>query len=53
MYSGGPMAKLNQKPILFDEGWEVIEEGITKMKRILEGFPEPPFTSEKHIMIYT
>ncbi|XP_074564963.1 cullin-1-like [Curcuma longa] len=47
------MSVRNQKPILFAEGWEVIEQGINKMKRILEGLPEPPFTSEEHMMIYT
>ncbi|XP_042421758.1 cullin-1-like [Zingiber officinale] len=41
------------KPILFGEGWEVIEQGVTKMKRILEGLPEPPFTSEEYMKIYT
>ncbi|KAG6537039.1 hypothetical protein ZIOFF_002117 [Zingiber officinale] len=41
------------KPILFSEGWEVIEQGVTKMKRILEGLPEPPFTCEEYMKIYT
>ncbi|PPR95983.1 hypothetical protein GOBAR_AA24689 [Gossypium barbadense] len=28
-------------------------KGITKLKRILEGLPEPPFTSEEYMMLYT
>ncbi|KVH94453.1 Cullin, N-terminal [Cynara cardunculus var. scolymus] len=37
----------------FDEGWEFMEDGITKLIRILEGLPEPQFNSEEYIMLYT
>ncbi|KAK9758085.1 hypothetical protein RND81_01G205800 [Saponaria officinalis] len=39
--------------IVFEEGWEFMEKGITKLKRILEELPEPAFNSEDHILLYT
>ncbi|KAK0580547.1 hypothetical protein LWI29_003138 [Acer saccharum] len=30
----------------FDEGWNDMQKGIMKLKRILEGLPETPFSSE-------
>ena len=45
--------------IEFDQGWELIENEITKLKRILEwspeldGSPKPEFTSEDYMTMYT
>ncbi|KAI3679013.1 hypothetical protein L6452_38319 [Arctium lappa] len=39
--------------IEIDEGWQFMETGITKLKRILEGLPEPQFTCEEYIILYT
>lgn len=36
----------------FDEEWEIVKKGITKLKNILEGVPEPPFTGENYMTIY-
>ncbi|OMO57825.1 hypothetical protein COLO4_35078 [Corchorus olitorius] len=36
-----------------EEGWGFMEKGITKLKRILEGHPEPSFTSEEYMHLYT
>lgn len=36
-----------------DQGWENMQRGITKLKRILEGLPEPPFSSEESMLLYT
>lgn len=44
---------MERKIIELDQGWEYMEKGITKLKRILEGLPEPPFTSEEYMMLYT
>ncbi|XP_060174870.1 cullin-1-like [Lycium barbarum] len=38
--------------IEFEEGWDVIQEGIKKLKRILEGQQES-FSSEEYMMLYT
>ncbi|KAK1560020.1 hypothetical protein Q3G72_021237 [Acer saccharum] len=37
----------------FDEGWNDMQKGIMKLKRILEGLPETPFSSEEYIAHYT
>ncbi|XP_031105658.1 cullin-1-like isoform X2 [Ipomoea triloba] len=37
----------------FDQGWEFMQRGITKLKNILEGLPEPPFSSNDYMMLYT
>ncbi|GMN43204.1 hypothetical protein TIFTF001_012410 [Ficus carica] len=37
----------------FDEGWAAIHKAITKLKRILEGLLEPPFTTEEYLTSYT
>ncbi|GJV90390.1 cullin-1 [Tanacetum coccineum] len=42
-----------QPPITFEEGWSFMETGIEKLKRILEGKPEPQFNPEEYIMLYT
>ncbi|KAI7748684.1 hypothetical protein M8C21_000333 [Ambrosia artemisiifolia] len=39
--------------ITFEQGWNFIQQGITKLKNILEGLPEPQFTSEEYMMLYT
>ncbi|XP_015083074.1 cullin-1-like isoform X2 [Solanum pennellii] len=36
-----------------EHGWGIIERGITKLKNILEGLPEPQFNSEDYITLYT
>ncbi|GAY56507.1 hypothetical protein CUMW_172440 [Citrus unshiu] len=47
---------VQRRIIEFNEGWEYIQKGIRKLKRILEGLREPPFSSEEymalHITIY-
>ncbi|KAL9234534.1 hypothetical protein vseg_009395 [Gypsophila vaccaria] len=43
----------DRKIIELEQGWEFMEKGITKLKRILEGLPEPPFNSEDYMMLYT
>ncbi|KAH9620813.1 hypothetical protein KSS87_015120, partial [Heliosperma pusillum] len=47
-------SKMNDRKIIeLEQGWEFMEKGITKLKRILEGLPEPPFSSEDYMMLYT
>ncbi|CAK8564362.1 unnamed protein product [Lathyrus sativus] len=41
------------KFISLEEGCDYLHKGITKLLNILEGFPEPNFTPEHHIMLYT
>lgn len=44
---------MNQmKTIELEEGWEFMQKGITKLKKILEGHPES-FSSEEYMMLYT
>lgn len=47
------LATMERKIIELDQGWEYMEKGIMKLKRILEGLPEPPFSSEEYMMLYT
>ncbi|KAI5414627.1 uncharacterized protein LOC127135098 isoform X2 [Lathyrus oleraceus] len=42
----------NQKFISFEEGWETLLKGITKLHRFLEGL-EPTFTLDEHIKLYS
>ncbi|KAL5541839.1 hypothetical protein UlMin_009549 [Ulmus minor] len=42
-----------RKIIYFEEGWEFMQKGITKLKNILEGLPEPQFSVEYYTMLYT
>jgi len=42
-----------KKTIDFDQGWDYMQKGITKVKRILERLPEAPFSSEEYMMLYT
>lgn len=41
------------KTIELDEGWNFMQTGIKKLKKILEGHPEPQFSSEEYMMLYT
>ncbi|KMT20271.1 hypothetical protein BVRB_1g002750 [Beta vulgaris subsp. vulgaris] len=43
----------DRKPMELHEGWEFMENGIKKLKKILEGESEPPFNSEEYMMLYT
>lgn len=46
--------KMNDRKVIeLEQGWEFMGKGITKLKRILEGLPEPPFNSEDYMMLYT
>ena len=45
--------KMERKTIDLDQGWDYMQTGITKLKRILEGLPEPQFDSEQYMMLYT
>ncbi|KAL8026139.1 hypothetical protein ABFX02_14G009900 [Erythranthe guttata] len=38
--------------IQFDEGWNFVQKAITKLTNILEGLPEPQFTTQDNMMIY-
>ncbi|KAF5744155.1 Cullin 1 [Tripterygium wilfordii] len=42
-----------RKIIELDEGWDYMQKGITKLKKILEGLREPQFCSEEYMMLYT
>ncbi|OEL38156.1 Cullin-1 [Dichanthelium oligosanthes] len=47
------MATHERKTIDLEQGWEFMQKGITKLKNILEGKPEPQFSSEDYMMLYT
>lgn len=47
------MAMNERKIIDFDEGWEFMQKGVTKLKNILEGTSESQFSSEEYMMLYT
>ncbi|XP_031258581.1 cullin-1 [Pistacia vera] len=44
---------MERKTIDLDQGWDYMKGGITKLKKILEGEPESPFSSEEYMMLYT
>lgn len=44
---------MESKVIEFNEGWEYLQKGITKLKKILDGTPDAQFNSEEYMMIYT
>ncbi|BFG43311.1 cullin 1-like protein A [Prunus yedoensis var. nudiflora] len=44
---------MERKIIELDQGWDYMQKGITKLKKILEGIPEPQFNSEEYMMLYT
>ncbi|KAJ8444726.1 hypothetical protein Cgig2_030400 [Carnegiea gigantea] len=53
-YGGFMVEKMNDRKVIeLEQGWDFMETGITKLKRILEGLPEPPFNSEDYMMLYT
>ncbi|KAL3834094.1 hypothetical protein ACJIZ3_008830 [Penstemon smallii] len=39
--------------IMFDEGWSIMETGISKLKTILDGNEETSFKSEEYMVLYT
>ncbi|XP_042463640.1 cullin-1-like [Zingiber officinale] len=47
------MSMHERKTIDLEQGWEFMQKGITKLKNILEGLPEPQFSSEDYMMLYT
>jgi len=46
------MALSQMKVIELEEGWEFMQRGITKLKKILEG-QQHSFSSEEYMMLYT
>lgn len=46
-------SQMERRIINLDDGWEDMQRGIKKLKRILEGLPESPFNSEEYMMLYT
>lgn len=38
---------------IFEERWVSMEDGITKLKNILEGRPESPFHTKDYMLLYT
>ena len=47
------MTMNERKTIDLEQGWEFMQKGIKKLKNILEGLPEPQFSSEDYMMLYT
>ncbi|VAH02238.1 unnamed protein product [Triticum turgidum subsp. durum] len=47
------MTTHERKTVDLEEGWAFMQKGITKLKNILEGKPEPQFSSEDYMMLYT
>ncbi|CAI0466804.1 unnamed protein product [Linum tenue] len=39
--------------IELEQGWEIVLRGFNKLKNIVEGLPEPQFTSEDYMKLYT
>ncbi|XP_061369357.1 cullin-1-like [Gastrolobium bilobum] len=44
---------MERRTIELEQGWDYMQNGIRKLKRILEGLPESPFSSEEYMMLYT
>ncbi|XP_075476252.1 cullin-1-like [Primulina tabacum] len=45
---------MNQRNIIdLEQGWDIMQKGITKLIKILEGLPEPQFSSEDYMTLYT
>ncbi len=38
--------------IELEQGWAVMQKGITKLKNLLEGVPEQQFNSKEYVMLY-
>lgn len=53
LFAGNYCLAMDRKTIDLDQGWDYMQKGITKLKRILEGLPESPFSSEEYMMLYT
>ena len=47
------MAQNERKTIDLEQGWEFMQKGITKLKDILEGRLETPFSRDEKMMLYT
>ncbi|XAR61292.1 hypothetical protein NMG60_11034942 [Bertholletia excelsa] len=47
------MTMNHHKIVELEEGWDFMQKGIAKLKRILEGLPESHFSSEEYMMLYT
>ncbi|GAB2265216.1 hypothetical protein Dimus_000284 [Dionaea muscipula] len=47
------MTTNERKTIELEQGWEFMQKGITKLRNILEGLPEPQFNAEDYMMLYT
>ncbi|KAF1881528.1 hypothetical protein Lal_00021508, partial [Lupinus albus] len=44
------MSLSERKTIDLEQGWDFMQKGIMKLKNILEGLPEPQFSSEDYMM---
>ncbi|KAF9591384.1 hypothetical protein IFM89_004069 [Coptis chinensis] len=42
-----------RKVVELEEGWELMQKGVTKLKNILVGLPEPQFNSGDYMTLYT
>ncbi|KAH9764294.1 Cullin-1 [Citrus sinensis] len=49
----GNCLAMGHKEIDMDEGWDIIQKWITKLKRISEGLLEPPFNVDDYVMLYS
>lgn len=47
------MSLSERKTIDLEQGWDFMHRGIMKLKNILEGLPEPQFSPEDYMMLYT
>ena len=47
------MSRENVKPMTMDQGSDLIDAAVTKLKRILEGKPEPASESHEYVRNYT
>ncbi|KAG9134398.1 hypothetical protein Leryth_023789 [Lithospermum erythrorhizon] len=47
------MTMNHRSTIDLEQGWDIMQKGITKLKNILEGLPEPQFSSEEYMTLYT
>ncbi|WZZ84119.1 hypothetical protein YC2023_104691 [Brassica napus] len=46
-------SRQNPEPMTIEEGCKLIDAAVTKLTRIIEGKPEPPFASHEYIGNYT
>ncbi|KAL6517150.1 Cullin-1 [Orobanche minor] len=47
------MAMNQRSTIDLEQGWDFMRKGIIKLINILEGLPEPQFSAEDYMMLYT